>query len=102
MQKAGHVFEWADIKRDLETLQDITIKESGRKLSVLHALSFPWSGFLLTSSRKSMSVGLVSFGFGLAMSFFVFASAFCASFIASNRAFVRLIPFAVKSYLHND
>ncbi len=34
LEKAGHVFEWADIKRDLEALQEIAIDENGRKLSV--------------------------------------------------------------------
>ncbi len=34
LEKAGHIFEWADIKRDLEALQEIAIEENGRKLSV--------------------------------------------------------------------
>ena len=31
---AGHVLEWADIKQDLKALQQVTIKENGRKLAI--------------------------------------------------------------------
>jgi transposase len=34
LQEAGHVFEWADIKRDLSALEEITIEDNGRKLAV--------------------------------------------------------------------
>jgi transposase len=32
--KAGHRFEWAEIKQDLKALQRVTIKEDGRRLSI--------------------------------------------------------------------
>jgi hypothetical protein len=34
LEKAGHDFEWADIKQDLEALEEITIEDNGRKLAV--------------------------------------------------------------------
>ncbi len=34
LQKAGHRFEWSDIKRDLKALQEITIEESGKRLAI--------------------------------------------------------------------
>jgi hypothetical protein len=34
LQEAGHVFEWADITRDLSALEQITIEDNGRKLAV--------------------------------------------------------------------
>jgi transposase len=34
LEKAGHSFEWADIKQDLEALQEITIEEQNKKLAV--------------------------------------------------------------------
>jgi transposase len=32
--QAGHHFEWADIKRDLKSLQEITIEEKGKRLAL--------------------------------------------------------------------
>lgn len=32
LEKAGHCFEWADIKRDLKALQEITIDDNGKTL----------------------------------------------------------------------
>ena len=34
LEAAGHQFEWADIKRDLKALQEVTVEESGRRLAV--------------------------------------------------------------------
>ena len=34
LEKAGHDFEWADVKQDLSALQEITIEDNGRKLAV--------------------------------------------------------------------
>jgi transposase len=34
LEKAGHDFEWADIKQDLKSLQEITIEDNGKKLAV--------------------------------------------------------------------
>lgn len=34
LKKVGHQFEWEDIKRDLMALQEVSIKESGRKLAI--------------------------------------------------------------------
>ena len=34
LEKAGHDFEWADIKQDLCSLQEITMEDKGRKLTV--------------------------------------------------------------------
>jgi len=34
LEKAGHDFEWADIKQDLSALQEITIEDNGKKLAV--------------------------------------------------------------------
>jgi len=34
LEKAGHVFEWSDIKQDLEALQETVIEENGRRLTV--------------------------------------------------------------------
>ena len=37
LEKAGHDFEWADIKQDLSALQEITIEENGKKLAIRSA-----------------------------------------------------------------
>jgi transposase len=34
IEKAGHSFEWADIKQDLEALQEVTIKDQDKTLAV--------------------------------------------------------------------
>jgi transposase len=34
LEKAGHRFEWADIKQDLKSLQEITIEEKGKRLAI--------------------------------------------------------------------
>lgn len=34
LEKAGHDFEWADIKQDLKGLQEITIEDNNKKLAV--------------------------------------------------------------------
>ena len=34
LEKAGHCFEWADIKQDLKALQEITIDDNGRTLAI--------------------------------------------------------------------
>ena len=34
LEKAGHCFEWADIKQDLEALQEVTIEEQNKTLAV--------------------------------------------------------------------
>jgi transposase len=34
LEKSGHCFEWADVKQDLKALQEITIEEKGKTLSV--------------------------------------------------------------------
>jgi len=34
LEKAGHCFEWADIKQDLKSLQEITIEEKGKRLAL--------------------------------------------------------------------
>ena len=34
LEKAGHSFEWADIKQDLKSLQEITIEEKGKRLAI--------------------------------------------------------------------
>jgi transposase len=34
LEKAGHDFEWADIKQDLKALEEITIEDKGRKLAI--------------------------------------------------------------------
>jgi len=34
LEKAGHCFEWADIKQDLKTLQEITIDDRGKTLII--------------------------------------------------------------------
>jgi transposase len=34
LEKAGHSFEWADIKQDLEALQEVTIKDQDKNLAV--------------------------------------------------------------------
>jgi transposase len=34
LNAAGHVFEWSDIKQDLKALQQVTIEESGKRLSI--------------------------------------------------------------------
>jgi len=33
LERAGHAFEWSDIKRDLDALQEITVEENGKKLA---------------------------------------------------------------------
>ena len=37
LEKAGHDFEWADIKQDLSALQEITIEENDKKLAIRSA-----------------------------------------------------------------
>ncbi len=37
LEKAGHDFEWADIKQDLSALQEITIEDNGKKLAIRSA-----------------------------------------------------------------
>jgi transposase len=39
LEAAGHRFEWADIKRDLQALQEVVVEESGRSLTVRTACS---------------------------------------------------------------
>mgnify|MGYP000849211148 FL=1 len=34
LERAGHHLEWADIKRDLEALQEVTITQQGKSLAV--------------------------------------------------------------------
>lgn len=34
LEKAGHCFEWADIKQDIKALQEITIEDNGKNLAV--------------------------------------------------------------------
>jgi transposase len=34
IEKAGHSFEWADIKQDLKSLQEVTIEDSGKSLAL--------------------------------------------------------------------
>ena len=34
LEKAGHCFEWADIKLDLKALQEITIEDQGKILAI--------------------------------------------------------------------
>ena len=34
LEKAGNSFEWADIKRGLKSLQEITIEENGKRLAI--------------------------------------------------------------------
>ena len=34
LEKAGHDFEWADIKQDLSALQEITLEDNGKKLAI--------------------------------------------------------------------
>jgi transposase len=34
LNNAGHVFEWSDIKQDLEALQTVTIEEGGKQFAV--------------------------------------------------------------------
>ena len=34
LEKTGYLYEWLDIKQDLEALQEVTIEENGRKLAV--------------------------------------------------------------------
>ena len=34
LDQAGHCFEWADIKQDLKSLQEIVIEEQGKSLAV--------------------------------------------------------------------
>ena len=34
LNAAGHVFEWSDIKQDLKALQQVTIEENGKRLSI--------------------------------------------------------------------
>ena len=34
LDKAGHSFEWADIKQDLKSLQEITLEEKGKRLAI--------------------------------------------------------------------
>jgi len=34
LNASGHIFEWSDIKQDLKALQQVTIEENGKRLSV--------------------------------------------------------------------
>jgi fido (protein-threonine AMPylation protein) len=34
LQKAGHPFEWADIKQDLKSLQEVQIQDNGKSLAL--------------------------------------------------------------------
>jgi len=34
LEKAGHSFEWSDIKQDLQALQEITITEQNKTLAI--------------------------------------------------------------------
>lgn len=34
LEKAGHSFEWAEIKQDLKALQQVTIEENGKRLAI--------------------------------------------------------------------
>ncbi|MDY6988979.1 MAG: IS1634 family transposase [Thermodesulfobacteriota bacterium] len=34
LNAAGHVFEWSDIKQDLKAMQQVTIEENGKRLSI--------------------------------------------------------------------
>jgi len=34
LEMAGHNFEWSDIKQDLKSLQEITIKDNGKSLAI--------------------------------------------------------------------
>ena len=34
LEKAGHCFEWADIKQDLKSLQEIVIEDNGKRLAI--------------------------------------------------------------------
>ncbi len=34
LNNAGHVFEWSDIKQDLEALQTVTIEEKGKRFAI--------------------------------------------------------------------
>jgi transposase len=34
MKKAGHSFEWTDIKQDLEALQEVTIEQQNKTLAI--------------------------------------------------------------------
>lgn len=34
LNDAGHIFEWSDIKQDLKALEQVTIEENGRRLSI--------------------------------------------------------------------
>ena len=34
LETSGHVFEWSDIKQDLEALQETVVEENGRRLAI--------------------------------------------------------------------
>ncbi len=34
LNASGHIFEWSDIKQDLKALQQVTIEENGKRLSI--------------------------------------------------------------------
>jgi transposase len=34
LEKAGHRFEWADLKQDLKSLQEVTLEENGKRLVI--------------------------------------------------------------------
>ena len=34
LEKAGHCFEWAEIKQDLKALQEVTIEDQGKTLAI--------------------------------------------------------------------
>ena len=34
LEKSGHDFEWADVKQDLDSLQEISIDDNGKRLAI--------------------------------------------------------------------
>jgi transposase len=34
LEKAGHDFEWADVKQDLKALQEVTLEDNGKRLAI--------------------------------------------------------------------
>jgi len=34
LNQAGHIFEWSDIKQDLEALQTVTIQEGDKRFAI--------------------------------------------------------------------
>lgn len=51
LEKAGHCFEWADIKQDLKALQEVTIEDHGKTLAIR-------SECLGTCGRVFLAVGV--------------------------------------------